>query len=63
MRMNSLKSLAMNCGPLSEMMRGFSLGNFSLARAMMHSTSSSVMCSRTSQWTMARLAPSSSEHR
>jgi hypothetical protein len=23
MRMNSLKSLAMNCGPLSEMIRGF----------------------------------------
>ena len=26
MRMNSLKSLAMNCGPLSEMMRGRGVG-------------------------------------
>ena len=26
MRMNSLKSLAMNCGPLSEMMRGVAPG-------------------------------------
>ena len=26
MRMNSLKSLAMNCGPLSEMMRGAERG-------------------------------------
>ena len=32
MRMNSLKSRAMNCGPLSEMMRGFASGYFSLAR-------------------------------
>ena len=29
--MNSLKSLAMNCGPLSEMIRGFASGYFSLA--------------------------------
>jgi hypothetical protein len=28
MRMNSLKFLAMNCGPLSEMMRGRASGNF-----------------------------------
>jgi len=33
MRMNSLKSGAMNCGPLSEMMRGFASGYFSLARS------------------------------
>ena len=30
MRMNSLKSLAMNCGPLSEMIRGRASGYFSL---------------------------------
>src|SRR5215471_46835 len=29
MRMNSLKSRAMNCGPLSEMIRGFACGYFS----------------------------------
>ena len=32
MRMNSLKSLAMNCGPLSLMMRGVTPGKFSRAR-------------------------------
>src|SRR5207249_12212952 len=31
MRMNSLKSRAMNCGPLSEMIRGRASGCFSLA--------------------------------
>ena len=31
-RMNSLKSLAMNWGPLSLMMRGVTPGNFSLAQ-------------------------------
>src|SRR5439155_15845876 len=30
---NSLKSLAMNCGPLSEMIRGFASGCSSLARS------------------------------
>ena len=30
--MNSLKSRAMNCGPLSEMIRGFASGYFSRAR-------------------------------
>ena len=30
--MNSLKSRAMNCGPLSEMIRGFASGYFSLAQ-------------------------------
>jgi hypothetical protein len=34
MRINSLKSLAMNCGPLSEMIRGLAPGNFSLARPL-----------------------------
>src|SRR5271168_2307022 len=33
MRMNSLKSLAMNCGPLSEMIRGLTPGCCSLARS------------------------------
>src|SRR6185436_4990243 len=42
-RMNSLKSRAMNCGPLSEMMRGCSSGYFSRARWRMHSTSASVI--------------------
>ena len=37
-RMNSLKSRAMNCGPLSVMIRGFASGNFSLARCRMIST-------------------------
>jgi hypothetical protein len=32
MRINSLKSLAMNWGPLSEMIRGFASGYFSRAR-------------------------------
>ena len=32
MRINSLKSRAMNCGPLSEMIRGFASGYFSSAR-------------------------------
>src|SRR5215469_15927111 len=32
-RMNSLKSLAMNCGPLSEMIRGRASGCSSLARS------------------------------
>src|SRR5216683_3653589 len=36
MRMNSLKSRAMNCGPLSEMIRGFASGHFSLARCRDH---------------------------
>ena len=37
--MNSLKSLAMNCGPLSEMIRGFASGYFSRARCKMTSIS------------------------
>ena len=55
MRMNSLKSLAMNCGPLSEMIRGRASGNFSRARWRMISISASVIDSRISQWTMNRL--------
>ena len=38
-RMNSLKSRAMNCGPLSLMIRGFSPGYFSNARCTIVSTS------------------------
>src|SRR5580704_15420552 len=51
MRMNSLKSRAMNCGPLSEMMRGFASGYFSLARSRM----TSRIDSRKSQCTRKRL--------
>ena len=39
MRMNSLKSRAMNCGPLSEMIRGLTSGYFSRARSKMISIS------------------------
>ena len=34
-RMYALKSLAMNCGPLSEMIRGWAPGKRSLARCRM----------------------------
>jgi hypothetical protein len=57
-RMNSLKSLAMNCGPLSEMMRGRASGCFSFAPCRMISMSASVIDSRMSQFTMYRLKPS-----
>src|SRR5579875_935177 len=50
-RMNSLKSQAMNCGPLSEMMRGPAWGNFSRARAKMISTFASFIDSRSSPGT------------
>ena len=53
--MNSLKSLAMNCGPLSEMIRGCASGYFSLAACRMISMSASVIDSRRSQLTMYRL--------
>ena len=53
--MNSLKSLATNCGPLSEMIRGRASGYFSLAACRMISMSASVMDSRRSQCTMERL--------
>ena len=43
MRMNSLKSRAMNCGPLSEMIRGVTPGNFSRARWMIWRRSSGKM--------------------
>jgi hypothetical protein len=42
MRMNSLKSLAMNWGPLSEMIRGLAHGYRSFARSRMISMSASV---------------------
>src|SRR5215472_9450231 len=63
MRMNSLKSRAMNCGPLSEMIRGFACGYFSRARCKMTSISASVIDSRKSQWTIERLKPSRMLHR
>src|SRR5260370_42142375 len=44
--MNSLKSRAMNCGPLSEMILGFASGNFSLARSRIISISASFIDSR-----------------
>ena len=49
--MNSVKSLAMNCGPLSEMIRGRASGYFSLAACRMISMSASVIDSRRSQLT------------
>src|SRR5215467_3004339 len=57
-RMNSLKSLAMNCGPLSEIIRGRASGYFSFAPCKMTSMSVSVIDSRMSQFTMYRLKPS-----
>ena len=62
-RMNSLKSLAMNCGPLSEMIRGRTSGYFSLAPCKMISMAASVIDSRMSQFTMYRLKPSRMLHR
>src|SRR6516165_8859254 len=47
--MNSLKSLAMNCGPLSEMIRGRASGYFSFAPCKMISMSASVIASRMSR--------------
>lgn len=57
-RMNSLKSLAMNCGPLSEMTRGRAPGHFSFAPCKMISMAASVIDSRMSQFTTYRLKPS-----
>src|SRR3954451_24800147 len=54
MRMNSLKSRAMNCGPLSEMTRGFASRYFSLPPCRMISISASIMDCRRSQCTMDR---------
>src|SRR5579883_2974319 len=50
-RMNSLKSRAMNCGPLLEMIRDVAWGNFSRARCKMISTSASVIHARIFQCT------------
>jgi hypothetical protein len=61
--MNSLKSRAMNCGPLSEMMLGFASGYFSLARCRITSISVSRMDSRRSQCTRKRLNPSRMLHK
>ncbi len=46
---------AMNCGPLSEMIRGFASGYFSLAPWRMISISASVIDSRKAQCTIERL--------
>ena len=62
-RMNSLKSLAMNCGPLSEMIRGRASGCFYFAPYKMISISASVIDSRMFQFTMYRLKPSRMLHR
>ena len=53
-RMNSVKSLATNCGPLSEMSRGVTPGNFARARGTIYSISASFMGSRISPWRMER---------
>jgi hypothetical protein len=56
-RMNYLKSLAMNCGPLSEMIHGLAPGYSSLARSRTISMSASVIDSRImNQETAAGLA-------
>jgi len=47
-------NIAINGGPLSEIIRGLVFGNFSRARCTMISTSASVMDSRISPWTMYR---------
>jgi hypothetical protein len=49
MRMNSLKSLAINYVPLSEMTRGLTSGYRSLARSRMISIWASVISSRRPQ--------------
>jgi hypothetical protein len=51
-RMNSLKSLAMNCGPSPEMIRGFAYLYSSFARSKMIPLSASVILSRRSHLTM-----------
>jgi hypothetical protein len=48
MRMNSLQSFAMNCGPLSEIIRGFAPGYISFARSKLISMSASVIERRAS---------------
>src|SRR5580693_5156221 len=53
-RINSLKSRAMNCGPLSEMIRGLASGYFSLARSRISPMSACFIDSRKSH---PRLAP------
>ncbi len=61
--MNSLKSLAMNCGPLSEMIRGRASGHFSFAPWKMISMAASVVDSRMSQFATYQLKPSRMLHR
>jgi hypothetical protein len=63
-RMNSLKSLAMNCGPLSEMIRGRASGYILQAAKELISMSASVIDSRRSQsyWEDALSISSSTVH-
>ena len=63
MRINSLKSLAMNCGPLSVIIRALALGYFSRAACSTISTSASVIWRRSCQWTTLREQPSKIEQR
>jgi len=63
MRMNSLKSRAMNCGPLSEMIHGFASVYFSWVRCRITSMSASLMDSRRSQCSRKRLNPSRTLHK
>jgi hypothetical protein len=53
----------MNCGPLSDMMRGFASGYSSLARSRITSISASLIDSRRSQCTIERLYPSRTLHK
>ena len=62
-RINALKSLAMNCGPLSEMILGCVSGKASRPRCRMISISRSFIASRISQCTRYRLNPSKTLHR
>jgi hypothetical protein len=48
--MNSLKSLEVNCGPLSEMIRGRDSGCFSFAPCRMISISASVIDAVDPSW-------------
>ncbi len=58
-----LEVRAMNCGPLSEMIRSLACRFFSLARSRILSMSASFIDSRRSQCTRKRLHPSSTLHK
>jgi hypothetical protein len=61
--MNSLKSRAMNCGPLSEMIRGLTSGYRSRARWMIVSMSASVIRWRIGRKTVMDVTLISKQHR